>query len=143
MSKRKRSTQIHAVAKRPKLINPSHKHSDSLKTLQPLLADCYDEVKNLKDYVFAVLPASSRVRRKRLLSFTESPEHAQFFTTTLVGIRGEVNPVAAQRRLGDVALFTQTCRTDRGLSATSQQWSIDEVSYLSGVREILTLETGR
>lgn len=142
MSKRKRPSQKHAAVKKPKLINPHSHPNRSVRTLQPLLADCYHEVRSLKDYLLAVLPASSRVRRKRLISLTESSEHAQYFNTTLVGIADEVSPAVTQRRLGNVTTFTQTCRTDRVLSATNQRWSVADVSYLSRSRGILIVEPG-
>lgn len=132
MAKRKRTCPQHYVRKKPKLVaTTSNHHESSPQVLHPLLAQCYPQVQNLKDYLLTALPKSSRVRRKRLLSFTQSPEHAQFFDTTLVGVRGQTGPAVLERRMKDVALFTQTCRTDRASNDASQQWSIHDVSKLS------------
>lgn len=142
MPKRKRPSHRHIVAKRPKLITSTAGRGAHAQVVQPLLAHCYRQVQTLKDYLLAVLPASSRVRRKRLTSLTETIEYAQFFTTTLVGVRGCASPAAVEQRSEGLALFTQTCRGDCKPSATGQQWSIDDVSYHSAYGKILTIETG-
>lgn len=142
MSKRKRASQRHVAVKRPKLIASTTESKASGQILHPLLAHCYPQVKSLKDYLLAALPASSRLRRRRLLSLVESSEHAHFLTTTLVGWRGQVSSDAIEHRLAELTLFTQTCRTERGSSALSQQWTIDEVSCSSTLRQILNIDTG-
>lgn len=127
MSKRKHTSRKHRTAKKQKFNSQTCTPNAPGRVLQPLLAHCYHEVKSLKDYLLAALPASSRVRRKRLLSFINSVNHAQFFATTLVGIQEELKPATIERRLDDLTLFTQTLKAPDGVSATSQHLSIHEV----------------
>lgn len=129
MSKRKRSASVQNTAKkRSKPTDLSSGNKPSPHVLQPLLAQCYNEVKPLKDYLLGALPAASRVRRKRLSAFVESLEHAYFFKTTLVGLLEQPEPTVLDGRLEDLARFTQRCRGDHSLTAATQNLTIEEVS---------------
>lgn len=128
MSKRKHSSQKQNIAKKQKLSHRIPPGRDSpAPVLQPLLAYCYNQVKTLKDYLLSALPASSRVRRKRLLSLTESTDFAQFFTTTLVGASQHTNSAAIRQRQQNLSHFTQTLRSGHALTPTTQHLSIEEV----------------
>lgn len=157
MVKRKRPASTSSAAKKRCKIEDTRSASTNLggsHTLQPLLNNCYREVKTLKNYLLDALPTTSRVRRKRILSFPdESQEHSELLNNSLVGLFGRPPDSTLAQRQQQLAQFTQTRRATQPHSATDQQCTLDEVSqkadlcvmliYLPGnrIRHINPLQT--
>lgn len=141
MSKRRYSSQKQEARKKQKLSHPiQSERGPPAQIPQPLLAHCYHQVKTLKNYLLDALPASSRVRRKRLLSLIDSTDFAQFFDTTLVGVSQHVNSAAVRQRQQDLFHFTQTLRSGHALTATAQHSNIEEVPFQTRLGDALTIE---
>ncbi|KAK5952675.1 Telomerase reverse transcriptase [Knufia fluminis] len=131
MAKRKRSTSTFNAAQKRSKVEDTRTGSKSIArvhTLQPLLNKCYREVKTLKDYLLDALPTTSRVRRKRLLSFADdSQEHKELLSDTLVGLLEAPPATTLTEREQQRTHFTHTRRASQPHSATTQLCSLDEV----------------
>lgn len=131
MPKRKRSVSSTNIHKRTKLGPPDDRNSAHRrdKPYQLLLKHVYQDVKTLKEYLLDTLPPTSRLRRKRLLSFTqENLENEDFLNSTLVG-RFQHQPSSTLiAREQEFAQFSQTRRAACQPSATTQQCTLDEAS---------------
>lgn len=132
MAKRRRSASTSTVARKRSKIDDRCPASASLgrsHILHPLLNKCYHQVKTLKDYLLDALPATSRVRRKRILCFADATrEHSELLNGTLVGLFEVPSVSALVQRQQQWAQFTQTRRATQAHSATTQQCTLDEVS---------------
>lgn len=139
MVKRKRPTSAPtAPQKRCKVEGIGQCH-----TLHPLLNNCYHEVKALKDYLLDALPTTSRVRRKRILSFAdECQEHSELLSDSLVGLFEPQTHASLVQRKQQFTHFTQTRRATQPHSATNQRCTLNEVSQKACLCVVLSVLLG-
>ena len=126
MGKRKRDTTALKSRKSPKLdrdpqdATRSHQH--------PLLETYYPKICSLQEFLLSKLPASSRLRRKRITHFgVENPDHASFLTDVVVGVLQEPSAGVQQTRRQELITFTQTQTAHLGRSGKLHRCNIEEV----------------
>ncbi len=92
-----------------------------------VLSAFYPQVCSLRNYLLASLPATSRVRRRKL-TLIGKDEAASILDTCLVGVLKQPSLSLKELRKADFATFTQTQHHATGANtARSQQVCIDEV----------------
>ena len=103
--------------------------NDKHRTNSPVLALCYPKVLTLREYLLTRLPTASRVRRKRLETFSD-PAQTGLLDTCLVGVLNEPSPETQKERAQEFVVFTQTQGTASAcLTGREQSCSIEEVCH--------------
>ena len=110
------------------VVNSDTSHSRDYS--HTILHRYFSQVLTLREYLLRALPATSRLRRKRIASFIEAtPDLGALLDGTLVAFTNK-SATSRQDRSRDLQQFVQTQRQSKALSATAsaQQFSLDEVS---------------
>ena len=98
-----------------------------------VLSSFYPRVCTLRDYLLDSLPATSRVRRRKLTTFGKN-DTTSILDTCLVGVLKQLSSSVTELRKIDFATFTQTqCRATGLNTGRAQLYSIDEVGNLSNL----------
>jgi hypothetical protein len=92
-----------------------------------VLSACYPKVCTLRNYLLASLPASSRVRRKRLNAHGREDDTC-ILDVSLIGVSKEPSLSLMRSRKGDFASFTQSQHRATGaFSGKTLRYSVNEV----------------
>jgi len=118
----------HATDANQSIINKRAATAAALPTIRHnVLSSCYPTVCTLRNYLLASLPASSRVRLKRLSAHGQEGENC-ILDDTLVGVLREPSISLARSRKDDFASFTQSQHRATGaFSGKTSRYSMNEV----------------
>lgn len=120
------SKRHHAIKGEQDFQNP--KGAATLPTIHHhVLSSCYPKVCTLRNFLLATLPASSRVRRKRLSSHGREDDTC-ILDISLVGVSKEPSISLTRSRKDDFASFTQSQHCATGaFSGKNVRYSMNEV----------------
>lgn len=115
---------------------PRSSCSPSVQPTRDLLANYYESVLSLRQFLLSRLPSTSKSRRRRLVAYGRSNEQtsaaAHFFDSTIVGVDAKVGPSVEEARDRDFSSFTQSPdRSSLCVSGQSQKSHFEEASTIS------------
>jgi hypothetical protein len=129
---RKRKCTIATSSRPTKKSKSTNSGSVGLQDASPyvhhnVLSSFYPRVCTLRNYLLAGLPATSRVRRRKLTTFGKD-DAASILDTCLVGVLKQSSISVKESRKADFAIFTQTqYRATVPDTGRAQICSVDEV----------------
>ncbi|KAJ9602431.1 Telomerase reverse transcriptase [Cladophialophora chaetospira] len=125
--KRAETTTSNRPTKKPKSTNHDSVRLQEAFLHHAVLSSFYPKVCTLRSYLLASLPATSRVRRRKLTLF-QNDETASLLDTCLVGVLKQSSLSVKEARKLEFVTFTQTqYRATGANTGRSQQPCIDEI----------------